>query len=233
MPSFPSWICSSCQLPYWMSLLWAASCMVALQASLLGLRCQVMIWCLVIKPPCLPSDLHLLLHLQWYLHHCPAIRLHQVMWSKSILTHQNFCLLKALGIQHEMQHESQITMILNYWNLTCSLTWNWSQRKMNCIWNFVNDVETETGSDYASRENRMHVNYLWDHHRHQLCMPLHQWWTHLRQPSTMLVQPPWSSLVHHTCWKSSCSTSSTFWLLCSGGTWEKSKASILNLCQAA
>ena len=78
------------------------------------------------------------------------------MQSKSILTHQNHYLLKALGIQHEIQHETQheiwhqslIVMILNYWNMMCSLTWNWSQRKMNWIWNFVNDaVETEIWSE--------------------------------------------------------------------------------------
>ena len=182
MPSFPGRLahpasyhieCHSCMLSHvqWLCEL----------PHYLRLRCQVMIPCLVIKPPHLPSDLHLL-HPQWYLHHLPAVRLHQVMWSGSILTHWNCCLLEAPEIQHGIQHEIQcktqlesqhetwcqrpIVMSLNCWNLTHSMTWNWSQRKMSWIWNFVNDAtETETWSDYASQENEMHM----------INMVLHQW----------------------------------------------------------
>ena len=70
-------------------------------------------------------------------------------------------------------------MSLKYWLLTHSLTWNWSQRKMNWIVNFVNDaVETKTRSDYAGLENVMHMmcmGYWQGHHQHQLHMPFHQW----------------------------------------------------------
>ena len=131
---------------------------------------------LVIKSPHHLSDLHLLLHPWLYLLHCPAIRLSKVMWNKNILTHENRYVLKVLGIQHEIEHGNLIAMVLNYWFLMYSLTWNQSQRKMNLIVNFVIDaVETETGSNYATPENVMHMGYCWGHCWHQLCMPLHQW----------------------------------------------------------
>ena len=98
------------------------------------------------------------------------------MWNKNVLTHKNHYILKVLGIQHKIQCGNLIMMILNYWFLMHFLTWNQSQRKMNWIVNFVNDaMETETGSNYASPENVMHMVYLWGHCQHQLCMPLHQW----------------------------------------------------------
>ena len=83
------------------------------------------------------------------------------MWSKNVLTHKNHYLLKVLGIQHEIQQGNLITMILNYWNLMHSLTWNQSQRKMNWIGNFVNDaVGTETTCDYTGLENGTHMGYM-------------------------------------------------------------------------
>ena len=84
------------------------------------------------------------------------------MWSESILTHWNCCLLKALEIQHGIQLESQcethcqslIVMSPSCWSLMHSLTWNWSLRKMSWIWNFVNvNAEMEISSDYVRLEN--------------------------------------------------------------------------------
>ena len=82
------------------------------------------------------------------------------MQNKNVLIHENCYLLKVLGIWHKIQCRNLIAMILNYWSLLHSLTWNWSQRKMNWIVNFVNDaVETKTRSNYTSSENVMHVGY--------------------------------------------------------------------------
>ena len=114
----------------------------------------------VIKSPHHPSDLHLLVHPLQYLHHHPAIKLSQAMWNENVLTHRGCYLLGTLGIWHGIQCGSLIMMVLRCWSLACSLTWSWSQRRMNWIMNFVNDtMETETGSDYVGPENMMRMGY--------------------------------------------------------------------------
>ena len=166
------------------------------------------------------GDLHLL-HPQWYLHHLPALRLHQVMWSKSILTHWNHCLLKVLEIQCRIQCESQlesqhetccqslIVMSLSCWNsMMHSLTWNQSLRKMSWIWNFVNDDARRWRSGLTMSDGR--TKHAWDrrmrctwaacrdHHWHQLQLPLHQSCRHIgHRHQRMWVELPSPSLLCH------------------------------------
>ena len=127
----------------------------------LSLRCQVMIPCPAIRPPHLLSDLHLL-HQQQY-PHLLALGLLRVMRTENVPTHWNCCLLKALEIQLESQHEtchcqSLTVMILSCWSLMHSLTWNWSLRKMSWNWTFVNvKTEKEISSDYIRLEKELHM----------------------------------------------------------------------------
>ena len=211
---------------------------VALQAShCQRLRCQAMTQCLVIKSPHLLSDLHLLPHPWWYIHHHPAIILPQVMWSENVLTHENRFLLKVLGIQHEIQHEIQcrnlIAIILNYWNL------------MHAPWPGTRAKGRWTGSWtlWMMLGPTMLVQRMW--HMHGLLVgpsaaPTLHAFAPMVDRSTMAKHTASSTVLAifgapPMLLKNlfTCSTSNALQLLWSGGTWEKSKTSVLNLGWAA